>query len=129
MGKFSLLRDTDKASWPKIRPSSCVLNQGPTCALALASRCACQPLYLTSGSSLFGWILTSMFFSWYNQKAVTTWSFVVVIYTYGMANPEEQQVYLLTFRKPPHSITVTQAMYGEFSLHPSLYPSILKLLT
>ena len=46
-------------------------------------------------------------------------------------NPEQQQVYLfiiiIFFTKPPSSITLTQAMYEEFSLHPSLSPQILQL--
>lgn len=132
MGKFSLLRGTDKASWPKIRSSSCALNQGPTCALhtlfplclsAALSSFREQPFwvnlnihvfFLVQPERCFHIIMCHVYLHSWNGKTQNNSGFIELLL-------------LFFFTKPPSSITLTQAMYEDFSLQPSPCPQILHL--
>lgn len=129
MGKFSLLRDTDKASWPKIRSSSCVLNQGPTCALHTLF-----PLCLSASLSCFReqpfWVNFNIRVFPGTTGKVLPCDHRLCLFTFvEWQNPEQQKIDFFIFiyfffTKPPSSITLTQPLPIP---PPSPNPSIINM--
>lgn len=102
--------------------------EAPRVHCALSSRCSCLLLYLASGSSLFGWIFTSMFFPGTTRKVLPRNQAPCLFTRTEWQNPEQQRFlyfYLFCFfPKPSSSITLTQAMYGDSSFTPTLTPRL-----
>lgn len=118
MGKFSLLRDTDKASWPKIRSSSCVLNQGSTCAshtlflLCLSASLSCfreQPFWVNFNTHVFPG----------TTGKVLPCSPVPCLFIFmGWQNPEQPRMHLFIIKLSSRVIFDSQAVSGNLRIHP-----------
>lgn len=134
VGKFSLLRDTDKASWPKIRSSSCVLNQGPTCALHTLF-----PLCLSASLSCFReqpfWVNFNIHVFPGTTRKVHSCNQMPCLYVFMKWQNPEQKIYVCVhvctyfyyFTKPSSSIILTQNTYGDVSLHSPPTPTLKSL--